>query len=58
MEFFDLFESDSEKHAREKRELMQMSEKELLAEILLELRRINYFAENIHFHQIFNDNKK
>lgn len=53
-----MFEKDSEKHAREKRELMQMSEKELLAEILLELRRINYFAENIHFHQIFNDNKK
>ena len=50
----EFFESVSEKRAREKEELMQLSEKELLAEILLELRKINETTKNIYYNQIFN----
>ena len=49
----DFFEYDKDKRAREKQELMQYSEKELLAEILLELRKINETAKDICYNQIF-----
>ncbi|MBR2849701.1 MAG: hypothetical protein IKB84_01545 [Clostridia bacterium] len=49
----ELFESANDKRAREKEELMQLSEKELLAEILLELRKINETTRSIYHNQIF-----
>ncbi len=49
----EFFENAKDKRVREKEELMQLPEKELLAEILLELRKINETTKNIYYNQIF-----
>ena len=50
----EFFEEKTTKHDREKQELMELSEKELLVEILLELRKINETTEDIYRYQILN----
>ena len=55
MGFLDeFFEEKTTKHDREKQELMELSEKELLVEILLELRKINETTEDIYRYQVLN----
>lgn len=53
MGFLDeFFDEDKTKHDREKRELMELSEKELLVEVLLELRKLNRTAEDAYNYQV------
>ena len=54
MKFCDLFEESRDK---KKSELMQLSQKELLAEILIELRELKSTVDGIHIEQIFYDDK-
>ena len=52
MEVYKLYKTDQERREREKQELMELSEKELLAEMILEMRGLNRTAKRIQFHQI------
>jgi hypothetical protein len=52
--FDEFFDNKKTKHDREKQELMELSEKELLVEILLELRKINETTEDIYRYQLLN----
>lgn len=53
MGFLDeFFDEDKTKHDREKQELMELSEKELLVEVLLELRKLNRTAEDAYNYQV------
>lgn len=54
MKLCDLFEESRDK---KKSELMQLSQKELLAEILIELRELKSTVDGIHIEQIFYDDK-
>ncbi|MBQ2377718.1 MAG: hypothetical protein II297_04880 [Clostridia bacterium] len=55
MGFLDeFFEEKTTKHDQAKQELMELSEKELLVEILLELRKINETTEDIYRYQLLN----
>lgn len=53
MGFLDeFFDEDKTKRNREKQELMELSEKELLVEVLLELRKLNRTAEDAYNYQV------
>ena len=54
VKFCDFFEESRDK---KKSDLMQLSEKELLAEILIELRGLKSTVDSIHIEQIFFDDK-
>ena len=54
MKFCDFFEESRDK---KKSDLIQLSEKELLAEILIELRGLKSTVDSIHIEQIFFDDK-
>ena len=58
MGLFDIFSDDSEKERNEKKQqLMRLSEKELLVEILLELKKANSLSEDIKNNQSLHNYK-
>ena len=57
MEVYKLYKTDQERREREKQELMELSEKELLAEMILEMRSLNRTAKRIQLCLMLDDNK-
>lgn len=57
MEVYKLYKTDQERREREKQELMELSEKELLAEMILEMRGLNRTAKRIQLCLMLDDNK-
>ena len=57
MEVYKLYKTDQERREREKQELMELSEKELLAEMILEMRGLNRTAKHIQLCMMLDDNK-
>lgn len=59
MGFLDeFFDEDKTKRNREKQELMELSEKELLVEVLLEMRKLNRTAEDAYNYQVLTQHSK
>ena len=57
MEVYKLYKTDQERREYEKQELMELSEKELLAEMILEMRSLNRTAKRIQLYLMLDDNK-
>lgn len=58
MGLFDIFSDDSAKeHNEKKQQLMRLSEKELLVEVLLELKKANALFEDIKTNQFLHNYK-
>ena len=57
MEVYKLYKTDQERREREKQELMELSEKELLAEMILEIRNLTLTAKRIQLYLMFADEK-
>ena len=57
MDVYKLYKTDQERRGREKQELMELSEKELLAEMILELRNLTLTAKRIQLCLMLDDNK-
>ena len=57
MEVYTLYKTKQERREQEKQELMKLSEKELLAEMILELRSLNCTARCIQVCLMFDDDE-
>ena len=57
MEVYSLYKTRQEQLEHEKKELMELSEKELLAEMILEMRGLNRTAKRIQLCLMLDDNK-
>jgi hypothetical protein len=57
MEVYKLYKTKQERRECEKQELMELSEKELLAEMILELRSLNRTAKCVQVCLMFDDSK-